>query len=856
MRNAICFLTLVAGLYTACGATAQLSADTKKKEIRLDVDVGYNTAYRNESWVPVEVIVTNEQRDFSGWIEVRTYDSSQRVQSPVYRVPAECPQNSRKRFVVNAYFDNVDRVEAWLYEGGRVAVDAPAFMQTTSIDREDFLALVLDDEPTDFGFLYAAVQREGQAVRLHRYGLPTSDLARLPSIVQAYDAFDAVILGDISPDRVSIHHRELLRQYVDRGGTLIVCTGLRTADYRGSWVEPLLGVELGGTESMNGTALAEATLPQGARRDARADRQAVVARLTPVGDTVVTGGDRVLASRRDYGRGHVYTVAVDAAGHVLQDTPGYRLLWRSMLTRGESAPALNVDYFANSISQLLPNLSGVTIRSLSWVMTYLLLYVGIGVIGNWLFWNYLKRREMAWVCMVIFSFGFTGYAMVFGRAGWNASAELQQIDVVHVPRARDRAEAHTLAGILTARTRTYSGALPAGDILVRDAAVMSADMFRQAMRMAAPVTDALPFYWYEQEQPRVERMRVGASELRLLYLRRPLPVEGGVSGLVTVAEDGIEAALQNQTGIPLEQASLLYNGYFFPLRATGRDTYVLAMNSRALTRFYRENAFDPNTLMYAAYGGRIDDQSMRDVAQAALFVDENVQIAYGQPAYFVGWGSGTRGSAFEPDQELKQGLHKTLLVAEVDLRDLQRGDEFALSISLQRPANTWFRPMQVGLLDSRGRQRNNTPGSLLVQLPPGDLRPENGSLLITLLWSCGESGYRVQLAPPGAREAGEIEAMAEWHSTHAVQEEDQVGGHEDMRQTTYRIDDWTDYLDPNYDGDVLMFDVAAVPEDSGAGDAAASQGRRPDAIGEYSAAARYVYHETTKNTQGAWPQWR
>ncbi len=215
-RRLVAVILMAAWLYLP--ASAQNAVEDQEEEILLSIDVGFNTAYRDKSWVPVEVLIVNEQDDLEGWLEVRCYDGANQLQSPVYRVAVDCPRDSKKIYRVNAYLDTTYRVEATLFEKGRQAVDVPAYVQTRPIERDDLLALVLDNDAVNFGFLYNAVQIRGVTTRFFRHGLATNQLARLPNIAKAYDAFDVIILGDIAPDRVPASARRLIRKYVERGG--------------------------------------------------------------------------------------------------------------------------------------------------------------------------------------------------------------------------------------------------------------------------------------------------------------------------------------------------------------------------------------------------------------------------------------------------------------------------------------------------------------------------------------------------------------------------------------------------------------------------------------------------------------
>ena len=64
---------LWATAFVSSAGFAQDAIDEQEKEILLSIDVGYNSAYRAKSWVPVEVLIVNEQDDLGGWLEVRTF---------------------------------------------------------------------------------------------------------------------------------------------------------------------------------------------------------------------------------------------------------------------------------------------------------------------------------------------------------------------------------------------------------------------------------------------------------------------------------------------------------------------------------------------------------------------------------------------------------------------------------------------------------------------------------------------------------------------------------------------------------------------------------------------------------------
>ena len=390
----------------------QLPGAAEEGDIIVNMFVNYGAAYRDGSWVPVDVIVANDDFDISGWVEVRTFLGGDTPQSPIYRVPADCPKGSRKRFRLHCCLEQATRIEAMLYHRNRPALDIPAWMGITPIDPKDLLGLVLDEEPSDFGFLFRVASSEDRTRRFHREALRNAELSFLADHPQCYESLDMIIMGDIEPNRISLHHRGLLRNYVEDGGVLVVCTGIKGVKYRGTWVEELMGVNIGSEEVMNGVELARAVFTETEQSGAKAGRECILSRLLPASPQVRTlGTNKVLATLNPVGRGFVATIGVDASSHALQDCVGYLNLWRELCSMRYRGDKLNLSFASQLCANSLPELTGVRIQPKSSVLTYLLLYFGVAIIANWLVCSLLKRRELAWVLLIVFSVGFTAYAM-------------------------------------------------------------------------------------------------------------------------------------------------------------------------------------------------------------------------------------------------------------------------------------------------------------------------------------------------------------------------------------------------------------------------------------------------------------
>jgi len=698
-------------------------------DLTINVFVNYGAAYRDGTWVPVDVMVKNEDRDISGWVEVKTISQGGEEQSPIYRVPAESPKNSTKRFRLHCKLQGCDSLEARLYHGRRLVTDFPSIVRLMPIRDQDYLCLVLDKEPEYFGFLSTTLFTGKENIRFHRESLDTARLGLLADYPQCYTYFDLIVMGNIDPGRLSQQHRDLIRQYVEQGGTLVVCTGGNGGRYRGSWLEPLMGVSVGEGAIYNGRDLAGRVFAsQVQTAGAQPDREGMVARLMPFDPAVKrVGSDPVLATLNPIleggsgtGGGIVATLAVDAGSQMLQECAGYQALWRDLCAKGIHRERLNLRDAALLCANTLPGVAGVTLFPVSSVIIYLLLYFFVAIVANWLVWNYLKRREMAWVCLVFFSIGFTAYAMFYGTQGRAKTTELEQIEVLRVPRLPTVREGDDPAGrTVTAELTALSGVLAAGsgrfDMRLTDERALAAEIadsgffsFAPGMNMSARRAGfasggVRPFYFIQDYPPRIENFRIGASEMRFVEIAKHVQLPGAIEGAVRVDADGVTAYFVNRTGLSIPKLWLVYQGQMHalpPEEPSSGEQQAWLFNlggynydrdrreqereaARARDRFARRgplphgvspgfNAFKHQFLQYII-ADPADEQGSYPV---------NVAL----PPLVVGWAAETPEACIALDSAVRINLGATLVVAEVPevCTEAQVGAEAVLSVRIHK----------------------------------------------------------------------------------------------------------------------------------------------------------------------------
>lgn len=740
------------GVLVCLGTLAAGAGDRKDDDITVDITVHFNTAYRENTWVPVDVSVTNDAFDVSGWIDVRVFDTMGELRSPVYRVPAESPKGSRKRFRAYCLLGYASRIEAQLYHKGRPATLFPAYYQNPQpIDPNGILALILTEEPSDFGFLYRLGGSGDTERRVHRENLNNERLDALADYPQCYRPFNVVVMGEIDPSRIAMRHRDLIRTYVETGGTLVVCTGADANLYRGSWVEELMGVSVGATSTVKETDLVRAAFGYDDPQTTKEWRECVFAELIPQSAAIKTiGNERVLAAVNQLGNGRAAAIAVDASSKVLQDFPAYLEFWKGLLAESPPSERLNLTAAVQKCAQMLPAMAGLEIASRVSVMVYLCSYLLIGIVANWVVCSLLKRREAFWVLLILFSFGFTGYAMVFGTVGLFSKTELEQIDVVFVPRNSAIAEVYSVVGILPGRTSYFSMELGGEDVLIRDPYAVSD--IRQGYRAHKP----RPFHFVEDTPAQAANLRAGSGEMRFILAESMVRAPGaGIVGSLIHDNAGIHGELENNTGLDLDDPVLLIDGAPLPVTDSGRRIQVSfsqdKLNTLQPNQLYSLPAiFSQMAAFPAPQGFRGDSRfatfRMSFLVQLFTSRDNLNEIGAQTGPFFCAWTKTPIGAEPAVSKPAERHIRETLIIAEIEVEErFEPGKWFPLGVepstdeggaqvpvSFERDGDEWI------AVSAPPRLVNSGQGEILIEI---DWYPKGGEELRLCLNQNGKNWF-------------------------------------------------------------------------------------------------------------------
>ncbi len=711
-------------LLTLLPAAAQ--DDTPDETILIDLTINHGVAYREGTWVPVDVFINNTERDVEGFVEVTTYDFSNERLSPVYRVPALSPKGSRKHFRLYCKLERASRIEVQLYHGNRAAVPVPTWLNVAPIERADYLGLVLDDNHHDYGFLSSEQVIGKTEARFHREGLTTEQLGLLADRLPCYTSFDLIVLGDIDPERIAPEHRVLLQQYVELGGTLAISLGENAARYKGSWLEPLMGVVIG-----ENTFTPEDTLAsQAYGRAGVAKREGMVTALSPAGEKVhPIGSNFAVGALNVVGNGRVATFTVDAVGGLMHSDPDFLKVWNDLLSRSIMDRPLNLPTVIEAAVQRLPALAGVKLFPVSSVITYLLLYFFIAIVGNWLFWNWMKRREMAWVCLVFFSLAFTSYAMIFGTQGRARSTKLEQLEILEVSANSTRATLHGITGLLAKGSGRFEGTLVHPQTLASD--IVSTMYTPDGVTFGSQSQS--PFQFVQGEPGSVQNVAVGASEMRFLQTQAPLDLAGALEADLVEVDGKLKGTIQNKTGLPLGDAMLVYNGRGMALTLQEGTKNVDFELKEFRGPQFANLQLAPNDAMTVP-----DLIELQERSQFSQFLSEIPQWLFSgngasPPPCLVAWVNAPPVGSIDLGTSADDDLGATLAVMWLDVRNDSDTETLELTVELRDPQFAQFNSFPMGTMGMQARPDTAFADGL--PLTPEDWRQKARAINLGEFWT-------------------------------------------------------------------------------------------------------------------------
>jgi hypothetical protein len=569
-------------LTSSSQVSAHSQASTVSSNLSLQVEMGFQSTYRDNYWVPVTIHMSNDGAAFTGRLTVKAFTGSPRTRiigtiSPwSFEQPVTIAAQAQKQVTIDApfYLSNfmpLGFVATLLDQQGKTIAT-----QTTgvglAIPPGDLFIGVLSDADTNFDALNS-VNLPHQSDSLTRSVLNASTF---PDNSVLLKNFDIIILDDFHSSTLNTAQLMTLQTWVNQGGILVEAGGANWQQTTSALPTNLLPVQVNTLQTLPaGTnllpvdsslvAVNTATKPSLAPTSISASTGTLNA---PTSQILLTTGTTPLIVQSQQGQGVVCYVAFDLGRGPLANWTGIKALWTTLLLHALGDKILvatdsSIDY-ENDPGQLLTQGGIVSmlvpqkVLEPGLVLVLLLLYVlMLGPIRVLIVRGLKQPKQWAWhiVLITILVFSLLSYGVAtYQRGAWLTDNTISLIQLN---------EGGSIAHILT-----YHGLLtPDQGTIVFQAANKSV-----ALPLSSPLEAKTSLPGPKNDIPASVVMENNQTTLALpggqrwdyhpLLSERDTRLPGAITPHLTIHSNRISGTITNTLGTALSDIYVLFPNYF------------------------------------------------------------------------------------------------------------------------------------------------------------------------------------------------------------------------------------------------------------------------------------------------------
>jgi hypothetical protein len=401
--------------------------------------------YRVGSWLPVQVTVQNDGPDFTGEVRVSAGRGG-----ASYAAGMELPKGSRKSATIYVLISSFSRrlTVRLIHEGRQLVQQQLPVDPHSNTDR-----LVAVASENGVPRLPASLPDNS---KLFAVALAARDF---PERAAGLSSFDALLLDDLPTGELNAGQRAALRDWVARGGRLLIGGGPGAQRTLAGLPEELQPVLLGGLRQLPAESLLP-DLPPGSG-------EVRVAEATPAAGTAASSNEALgqasaLLWERPLGQGLVSFSALalnEPALALWQRAPGF---WAGLLRPVPSLPpgfgptdVTPEQVLEGNIASSLVRLPALELPALTTLGLLLLVYIILAGPVTYLVLRRLDRQAMGWVVVPLLTLVFAAAAYGVGYRQRGGDVVLNQISVVE-PLDAQSARVRSFVGLFSPKRSSYT----------------------------------------------------------------------------------------------------------------------------------------------------------------------------------------------------------------------------------------------------------------------------------------------------------------------------------------------------------------------------------------------------------------
>ncbi len=588
-----------------------------QENLTLELQVGFDSFYKRDTWTPVRVTISNQGSDQKAELQLLDNNTGYNTSNILYVYPVDLPAGSRKQFVFYMPLRGQPRFEVKLVdETGQTLLTQDKHIAT--LEPDDYLIGVLANDASLLNPLAQFNSASGGRVVVAH--LKVEDLPPTP---QAWNGLDMLIINNIDTSPLTPAQQDAINSWVQHGGYLLVGGGPNASQTIAGLSDML---------SFSNVSVQNLAHPlQGLQNFIPLpfdDRGPYIAAIphNPTGRILATENNMPLIIEAGWGQGRVYYIALDFTLAPLDKLAGKLPLFGNLSQQFQPQQYNFSNATARNMYSSLAQIPGQTLPTPLTVSTYLIVYILVLGPINYFVLGFLKRREWAWFTIPLIILLFSAYGYFSGFRLRQGRTLLRQITVIQSNIGAPLAYLDSYIGVYSPFRADYS-------LTIKDNPVM-----------VEPMPDS---YGINNQLTAITENYTIVNNLRsdiggipgVIVHSHTTPLDIKVDLDYNPTNHYIKGSITNNTGQPISHAQIVSADQILMLNTLppGQTSVADTTSTLESYRFYQALDFtnDPQELSKLA---------SRDIAaKAVLGLDNNwnhlPDILDG--VYLIGWQEGS-----------------------------------------------------------------------------------------------------------------------------------------------------------------------------------------------------------------------
>ena len=616
----VCLAFLFACYLLPLNASAQIRA-SGPAGLTLQVNTGFHTRYRNDNWIPVQILARNLGSDFTGTLSISASNLQPVALPALYQEPIALPHGAQKEvaFSLPLYLEasgTQSLLVKLLDSSGNAVLSQVSAL--SAVGPQDVFVGILSDQPSGFEML-RAISVPGQEGSVITEPL---DASTFPSTAAVLRNFNLIVLDDFTTSSLSRSQLLALESWVNQGGVLIEVGGPEWQRTLSALPADLLPVHIDGTSMLPantsfvpidgpGTQPAVPRQPQGTAPTvtvstatiANGREQGQPQGIAPTGpasqaETILSAGDIPLLVQAHRGQGIVCYLAFDPTLEPLVSWAGTSTIWKALLIRGvgdqlwaaaSAAPTGPDARFGTSGSAMMGMLQTLLPNALvsPWVLVLLLLayLLTLGLARSYIIWRYGgkdARRRMDWswriVLISIVVFSLLTYGLALNQKG--RAIVSSSISIIQLNEGSASAHITTYLSIFVPNQGDFSVHLPGNTV----AQPLPSNFLQPDITFSGQATTISS----DSDGTDIRLRGVDIWTLRTILAEQDRQIHGGIISHLMLQDGKLTGTLTNRLGYDLNDVYILFPGGFV------RIVHVPTGQTQHISLLLNTSKTDPN----------------------------------------------------------------------------------------------------------------------------------------------------------------------------------------------------------------------------------------------------------------------